>query len=75
VISQLGFIPEDVKFDALEFVNSPVGSVALPYLTNSDAHRLEDIGQRTTSFLLREASFAEVALALKGEGGRAVIRD
>lgn len=81
VIGQLGFIPEDVEFDALE-VTRPAESGALlslymgiPRVCSSDAHRLEDIGSRTTSFYIEEATFEEVGLALRGVDGRSVKPD
>jgi len=78
VIGQLGFIPDDVEFDALEVTRpAEAGSLlsmymGIPRVCSSDAHRLEDIGSRTTSFYMEEASFEEVAMALKGVGGRSV---
>ncbi len=76
VISQLGFIPDDVSFDALEIsyamdlVDATVqfGRYAgIPWVTSSDAHSLADIGRRYTTFLLNEPTFDEIALAFKGE--------
>jgi len=74
VLSQLGFVPDDVSFDAFEIVNRekrPGGLPrGVPFLCSSDAHRLEDIGKRTTRFLLESACFAELKMALKGQNGR-----
>lgn len=76
VISQLGFIPDDIAFDALEIsyntkrqrAESVFGAYkAIPWITSSDAHHLNDIGRRTTSFFLEELSFEEIKMALKGE--------
>jgi PHP family Zn ribbon phosphoesterase len=76
VISQLGFIPEDVPFDALEISCAmelheaalQFGSyTGIPWVTSSDAHRLGDVGRRTTTFLLNEPSFDEIASAFKGD--------
>ena len=76
VISQLGFIPEDVSFDALELsyaMDLPDATVqfgrytGIPWVTSSDAHSLGDIGRRYTTFLLNEPTFDEIALAFKGE--------
>jgi hypothetical protein len=75
VIGQLGFIPEDVNFDALEISYNTARERAqtrfsdyasLPWITSSDAHALHDIGRRVTTLVLQAASFEEVALALKG---------
>lgn len=76
VISQLGFIPDDIAFDALEIsyntkrqrAESVFGVYrSIPWITSSDAHRLNDIGRRTTSFFLEEMTFEEIKMALKGE--------
>ncbi len=78
VIGQLGFIPPDVRFDAFEVVRPDRAGALLgqyegvPVLCASDAHRLEDIGARTTEFRMQEATFDEVGKALHGEGGRTV---
>jgi PHP family Zn ribbon phosphoesterase len=78
VIGQLGFIPEDVEFDALEVTRpEKKGSLlsaymGVPRVCSSDAHRLDDVGRRTTSFYMEEATFEEVARALKGLDGRSV---
>lgn len=78
VISQLGFLPPGVPFDALEisaagrahgraaaFVN-----VNLPLLTSSDGHCPSDVGCARTFFDLEAATFEELRLALQGAGGR-----
>jgi PHP family Zn ribbon phosphoesterase len=76
VISQLGFIPDDVSFDALEIsyaMDLPDatiqfgGNAGIPWITSSDAHSLGDIGRRYTTFLLNEPSFDEIERAFKGE--------
>jgi hypothetical protein len=78
LISQLGFIPEDVSIDALEVTRpSSAGEILkqyfdMPWVCSSDAHQLDDVGRRTTSFFLKEASFDEVVMALKGIKGREV---
>lgn len=81
IISQIGFIPEDLKFDALEM--SPVidrktaenlfkDYHSFPWISSSDAHYLKDINKRNTSFFLKEPSITEIAYALKNTGGRKV---
>jgi predicted metal-dependent phosphoesterase TrpH len=81
IIGQLGFIPPDLKFDALEIsrrtkleeVPSRFGEYdRYPFLCSSDAHYPEDIGAGTTTLLLEEASFGELRMALKGEGNRKI---
>jgi PHP family Zn ribbon phosphoesterase len=76
VISQLGFIPDDIAFDALEIsyntrkerAESVFGAYkSIPWITSSDAHHLGDIGMRTTSFFLEELSFEEIKMAFKGQ--------
>ena len=76
VVSQLGFISDDMGFDALELskrmgrgeAEALFGDYArFPWITSSDAHNLEDIGSRTTAFFLEEASLAEVTAAFRGE--------
>ena len=82
VISQLGFIPAELAFDALEV--SPrltiaearaaqVGDARFPLVSFSDAHRPEEIGRAATDFLLAEPSLAEIGKALTGADGRRVL--
>ena len=82
IIGQLGFIPEGVKFDALEISYRTSREKAetlyglyshIPWITSSDAHRLEDIGRKTTGFLMGHSTFEELRLALRGAEGRKVI--
>ncbi len=82
IIGQLGFIPEGVEFDALEIscmtsIDEAHGRFGLyrniPWITSSDAHRLEDIGRRTTGFVMEHATFDEMRLALKGADNRKII--
>ena len=78
VISQLGFIPEDIDFDALEI--SAAGCArgeqdkfthtGLPLITSSDAHFIQNIGDARTYFLLECPDIQEIKLALKGSCGR-----
>ncbi|MBI4655062.1 MAG: PHP domain-containing protein [Nitrospirae bacterium] len=81
VISQLGFIPEDLKFDALEMSPRMDRKTAehlfkeynsFAWVSSSDAHYSKDIGRRDTSFFMKEPSLAEIALALKNIDGRKV---
>jgi PHP family Zn ribbon phosphoesterase len=82
IIGQLGFIPSDIEFDALEI--SPRITVAeamktfsdyrhVPWITSSDAHAIEDVGRRTTGLLMYHSTFGEFRLALKGIEGRGVV--
>lgn len=75
ILSQLGFIPEDLALDAVEL--SGPGALAAaagrPALRASDAHRLEEIGTRHTALLLEAPTLAEVRLALRDTRGRKVV--
>ena len=77
IIGQLGFIPEGLALDALELADPskrdclPQG-VRLPFITSSDAHRLEDVGRRTTTFLMPAASSAEIKQCLSEVGGKRI---
>lgn len=76
VSSQLGFLPEGVRLDAAEVIDPEAADAVLlhhpdvPRLMSSDAHNLRDIGSRTTWLTMEEASFEELCLALRKEGGR-----
>ncbi len=83
VFSQLGFIPNDANFDGLEVsrwlpADSPRLSdfmaLGLPLVGASDSHYLEEIGAGCTELWLAEPTFAELALALAGCGGRRAVR-
>ena len=80
IIGQLGFIPKDLALDALEI--SPrvpmeeamkIYAYGYPLTCSSDAHYPDDIGKGQTTFLLEEASLAEIKKALKNEQGRMVV--
>ena len=87
VISQLGFIPEDLDLDGVEL--SPfagqngfgadelaavsAGGREFATVTFSDAHYLGDVGRTPTELRVVDASVAELRLALRGEAGRAVL--
>ena len=82
VIGQLGFIPPEVAFDALEF--SPrftreevtkrfPQTTEYPLITSSDAHHLDDIGKSSTTFLMKAVTLSEMKLAFESRDGRKVI--
>lgn len=82
ILSQLGFIPFDLQYEALEL--SKFGDVDKikkehPYLQNctflrsSDAHFLEDIGTSFSIFEMETRSFEEIKMALKQQNNRKVI--
>lgn len=77
IIGQLGFIPEELPLDALELADpSRRDSISprarLPFITSSDAHKLEDVGKRSTTFLMNAANTAEIRRCLAGVEGRRV---
>jgi PHP family Zn ribbon phosphoesterase len=81
IVSQLGFIPEDLKFDALEMSCNIERAKALifykeynayAWVTSSDAHDIEDIGKKTSDFLMKEPTIEEMKMALKNIDGRKV---
>ncbi len=76
IIAQLGFIPPDLKLDALEVsfhgrsgFHCPASSV----IYSSDAHFVEEIGRSTTRMELAEPTFAELVLAIGGQDGRRIL--
>jgi len=83
LIGQLGFIPEYMKLDAVEFSKNlsvdearsrfPSVFAKYPVVFSSDAHCLRDMVYIRTCFLLEEPTFEEVRRAFKGWGGRRVI--
>lgn len=82
LFSQLGFLPADLPFEALEIsrygqaeqlrAQYRLGPV-ITLLRNSDAHYPGDIGSGSTLFTLRELSFPEIRKALGGISGRKAI--
>ncbi len=81
LISQLGFIPPDLKFDALELTkHMETGSFrkVWPYLKmatiirSSDAHQPELIGESFSEFFMESPEFSEFRLALSKTEGREV---
>ncbi len=82
LISQLGFIPPDGQWEALEISRAHESAKprdrsnapsSIPCIVSSDAHELEDIGRGQTVFLLAEPSLLELRLALQGQAGRKVV--
>jgi PHP family Zn ribbon phosphoesterase len=80
IISQLGFIPEDLELDAVEISShltleeaKKTIKTTYPFTRSSDAHYPQDIGKAFTTFLLEEGTVAEIKKALKNEDGRKII--
>jgi predicted metal-dependent phosphoesterase TrpH len=73
IISQLGYIPDDLPFDALEVRNKEKATELLPlimkkdipFVSFSDAHYLVDIGKRRIELDLEEPNCIEISGALK----------
>jgi hypothetical protein len=81
IISNLGFIPPDLKFDALEVswrmplaraYEEIAGIERFACITSSDAHYIEDVGRVWTGFFMEAPEFAELGRALAGLGGRRI---
>lgn len=81
VISNLGFIPPDVKFDALEVsYRVPLseayhripGIERFACITSSDAHFIKDIGRAWTRFRLEAPSLQEIQYAFQGIDSRRI---
>jgi PHP family Zn ribbon phosphoesterase len=78
IISNLGFIPEGLKLDALEIIEpSKIDKINkgrdFVFITSSDAHFINDIGKRYTCFIMKESTFEEIRKCLTGENGRKVV--
>jgi PHP family Zn ribbon phosphoesterase len=80
IISQLGFIPENLELDAMEVSPNITFEDAkekfkniYPITCSSDAHYPDDIGKSYTTFLLEDGTVAEIKKALKNEEGRKLI--
>ncbi len=83
VIGQLGFLPKDLGFDALELSRNIDEAGARTrfkdyegstFVRNSDAHRLTDIGHNVTDYRMEEPAFRELRRALRNEDRRIVCR-
>jgi hypothetical protein len=81
VYSQLGDVPRDIPFDALEVSpvnNRPIGlrekfaRYGWPLVASSDSHYLFELGRATSQFLMESPTFEEIGLALRGVNGRSV---
>lgn len=81
LLSQLGFIPQDLALDALEIspnmkresVPEKIPDAAVfPVVTFSDAHFLHDIGKVFTCFFMGSPEVEEMRMALRGQAGRSI---
>ncbi|MBN1354900.1 PHP domain-containing protein [bacterium] len=78
IIGQLGFIPANIPFDALEVsYRTPIGTVDEVYpqyadytfITDSDAHNLEEIGRVFNRFHMNRPDFDNLRLAFHRREG------
>ncbi|MCL5123384.1 MAG: histidinol phosphatase [Deltaproteobacteria bacterium] len=83
IFSQLGFVPSDLKLDALEISRHANWNSAkekfgrpsnCPLIASSDAHYVEDIGAAYTEVLMADTSFEELRSAIQGVDGREIVR-
>jgi 3',5'-nucleoside bisphosphate phosphatase len=73
IIGQLGYVPDNIPFDALEIQNrdrlpdllSFILPKQIPLVSFSDAHYLKDVGRRRTILDLARADFDEIGAALR----------
>jgi 3',5'-nucleoside bisphosphate phosphatase len=81
LLGQLGFVPPDAAFDALEiYARTGIKKARELYpelsghtfITSSDAHYISDIGSSPTGLFLEAPTLAEIGLALKAKAGRRV---
>lgn len=83
VISQLGFVPPDLQYDALEIsascnlegllaANPGLKKMNPSFIRSSDAHYPEDMCRAVTYFNMPSRTFSEIRKALHGEEGRSV---
>jgi PHP family Zn ribbon phosphoesterase len=81
VISQLGFVDPEIPFDALEISRRTglagarrkyPGLAGYPFLTSSDAHRIDDIGKAYTEIWMENPSVHELKMAFSGQEGRRI---
>ena len=84
IYSQLGFLPENLKADALEvskattiekFSGSHPEILEFSLTRSSDSHFPGSIGGVTTTFELMEKSFSEIRMALAGIEGRRIVAE
>jgi len=81
LFSNLGFLPPELKIDALQISKLAEEKTAreryhisaeIALVKFSDAHFPDDLGEIFTNFMLEEPTFEEIRKALKSEDGRKV---
>jgi 3',5'-nucleoside bisphosphate phosphatase len=79
IYSQIGFIPEGLKIDAIEFSSNCTKDEILArrpelatycLITNSDAHNPYQLGKAITEYYMENPTFTEWKMALNSENGR-----
>ncbi len=79
IIGQLGFIPDNLNFDAFgitaqcdidEFLSKYSYLKSLPLIRNSDAHYLNQIGAGYTRFYIEKPTLSEIRFACQKMGHR-----
>jgi hypothetical protein len=78
VLAQLGLLPADAPFDALEVSAAGLAAgradallaLGRPLVASSDSHSLDEIGAARTRLDVNAATFGELRLALAGAAGR-----
>jgi 3',5'-nucleoside bisphosphate phosphatase len=82
IISQLGFIPDNLNADAFEITRHTNRDTFLKVnrlsdktqlINNSDAHMLESVGENVSFYEMESTDFSEFCLALKNASGRKVV--
>ncbi|NVO11532.1 MAG: PHP domain-containing protein [Bacteroidales bacterium] len=82
IISQLGFVPKELKYDALEISkNTSMDTVFKNYsyiknarfIKSSDAHTLNQIGASKTFLNMDNLSWNEFKMAIQGVEGRGIV--
>jgi PHP family Zn ribbon phosphoesterase len=80
--SQLGFIPPDLNYDALEVsINSSIESICAlnpsvtrkRFIRSSDAHFIDQVGSVSTKFRMENLSFDDLLKAIMGIDGFDII--
>jgi hypothetical protein len=81
IFEQLGFLPPDLKVDALEisprcvkedFLNQHPELRSFIFIRCSDAHYPEEIGRHVTIFEMEDTGFGEIRAALQETGSRTI---
>ncbi|MHC1705332.1 MAG: PHP domain-containing protein [Tenuifilaceae bacterium] len=81
LISQLGFVPEDLKYDALELSrNTKVEEIIkntpnlkdARFIKSSDSHSISHLGTTNTFLRMKCLSWEELTMAIQGKEGRKV---